>query len=76
MRTSKDDVYVAGDVAGIEEASSAMEEGRIAGISAAEALGYIDSAKAKESSKHSTSGDWINSGKVLLAWPEEPQKQN
>lgn len=48
MRTSKDDVYVAGDVAGIEEASSAMEEGRIAGISAAEALGYIDSAKAGE----------------------------
>ncbi len=51
MRTSKGDVYVAGDVAGIEEASSAMEEGRIAGISAAQSLGYIDDAAAYELKK-------------------------
>lgn len=42
MRTSNSNVYVAGDSSGVEEASSAMEEGRIAGIAAAESLGYID----------------------------------
>ena len=39
MRTSNPDLWVAGDAAGIEEASSAMVEGRIAGYSAAKALG-------------------------------------
>ncbi len=33
-------VYVAGDLAGIEEATTAMLEGQIAGIHAAQALGY------------------------------------
>jgi sarcosine oxidase subunit alpha len=33
-------LYVAGDVSGVEEASSAMVEGRLAGISAALSLGY------------------------------------
>ena len=47
MQTTKEDIYVAGDIAGIEEASSAMEEGRIAGIAVAEALGYIQKEKAK-----------------------------
>ena len=40
MRTSNPDVWVAGDAAGIEEASAAMVEGRIAGFSAAKALGF------------------------------------
>jgi len=35
MRTSNPDIYVAGDAAGIEEASAAMVAGRIAGASAA-----------------------------------------
>ena len=48
METTKDGIYVAGDVSGIEEASSAMEEGRIAGIAAAESLGYLDTAMAEE----------------------------
>ena len=39
MRTSHKDIWVAGDAAGIEEASSAMVEGRIAGVSTARALG-------------------------------------
>jgi len=39
LRTSNPDVWVAGDAAGIEEASSAMVEGRIAGLAAAESLG-------------------------------------
>jgi sarcosine oxidase subunit alpha len=38
MQTSRPDVLVAGDVAGIEEASAAMLEGRIAGARAAELL--------------------------------------
>lgn len=48
METTKKGIYVAGDIAGIEEASSAMEEGRIAGIAAAESLGHIEASKAKE----------------------------
>lgn len=39
-RTSIPNIYVAGDVAGVEEASSAMVEGRLAGFSAARDLGY------------------------------------
>lgn len=41
METSISNIYVAGDIAGIEEASTAMEEGRLAGLAAAESLGYI-----------------------------------
>ena len=41
-RTSLPGVFVAGDVSGIEEASSAMIEGRMAGVAASEYLGYID----------------------------------
>jgi sarcosine oxidase subunit alpha len=36
METSVPGVFIAGDISGIEEASSAMMEGRIAGLSAAE----------------------------------------
>jgi len=41
METTFQGIYVAGDVAGVEEASTAMEEGRLAGIAAAERLGYL-----------------------------------
>lgn len=41
MRTTMNHVYVAGDVAGIEEASTAIEEGRMAGVSASQSLGLI-----------------------------------
>ena len=40
MRTTNPIIYAAGDVRGIEEASSAMVEGRLAGYSAALSLGY------------------------------------
>lgn len=40
METSLEGIYIAGDVAGIEEASSAMVEGRLAGLCAAFSLGY------------------------------------
>ena len=49
MRTSNPDIWVAGDASGIEEASAAMVEGRIAGHSAAKALGHkIDDKKFNE----------------------------
>ena len=41
-RTSISGIFVAGDAAGIEEASSAMITGRIAAIAAAMDFGYID----------------------------------
>jgi heterodisulfide reductase subunit A-like polyferredoxin len=40
MQTSVPGIYVAGDLGGIEEATIAIEEGRLAGLSAAESLGY------------------------------------
>ena len=40
MRTSIENIYIAGDVAGVEEASAAMVEGRLAGLNAAGDLGF------------------------------------
>ncbi len=48
METTVPGLYVAGDVTGVEEASSAMEEGNMAGVSAAEALGLLSAAQAAE----------------------------
>ena len=39
LKTTKGNIFIAGDVAGIEEASSAMLEGKIAGLNAAVSLG-------------------------------------
>lgn len=39
MRTSLENVYVCGDLTGIEEANTALDEGRLAGLAAAESLG-------------------------------------
>lgn len=49
METSVEGIYVAGDATGVEEANTALEEGRIAGIACAEALGYIGRETAAES---------------------------
>jgi len=46
METTVDGIYVAGDTAGVEEASTAMEEGRLAGIDMAQKLGYLSEDKA------------------------------
>ena len=46
--TSIPGIFVAGDVSGIEEASSAMIEGRISGIAAAEYLGFTPREEMKE----------------------------
>lgn len=48
METSKSGVYVAGDATGVEEANTALEEGKIAGISAVESLGLISSKEAEK----------------------------
>lgn len=48
MMTTIEGVYVGGDASGVEEASTAMEEGKIAGISVAEYLGYGRWGKEKK----------------------------
>lgn len=70
METSVPGVYVAGDLTGIEEASVAMEEGRVAGISAAESLGKMKAevaealrAEARERLKQLRSGSFGRYGK-------------
>lgn len=46
--TSIPGIFASGDVSGIEEASSAMIEGRISGIAAAEYLGFISKEELDE----------------------------
>ena len=46
METTVPGLYVAGDVTGVEEASTAMEEGNLAGTAAAESLGYLTPEEA------------------------------
>jgi sarcosine oxidase subunit alpha len=48
LETTVGGVYVAGDASGIEEASTAMLEGRLAGLSAAQSLGKRVSPDRKE----------------------------
>ena len=48
METTVSGLYVAGDVTGVEEASSAMEEGNLAGVAATEALGLLKSEEATQ----------------------------
>ena len=47
-QTSVPGIYAAGDVSGIEEASSAMIEGRMSGAAIAEFLGYTDAASKEK----------------------------
>jgi thioredoxin reductase len=41
MKTTVENIFVAGDTAGVEEANTAMDEGRLAGVSIAASLGYL-----------------------------------
>jgi NADPH-dependent 2,4-dienoyl-CoA reductase/sulfur reductase-like enzyme len=45
QETSIAGIYVAGDASGIEEASTAIIEGRIAGLAIANSMGYLDEAE-------------------------------
>lgn len=47
MATSVPHVYAAGDCAGVAGSFVAMDEGRIAGVAAARALGYLSAEKAQ-----------------------------
>jgi succinate dehydrogenase/fumarate reductase flavoprotein subunit len=42
QETTVSGIYVAGDASGIEEASTAIIEGRIAGLGIAHSMGYMD----------------------------------
>ena len=48
MKTSVDGLYVAGDVSGIEEASAAMETGKLAGTAAAASLSLLSEEEKEE----------------------------
>jgi len=47
METTVKGIYVAGDTTGVEEANTALEEGRLSGIAAAESLGVLSETEAK-----------------------------
>ena len=47
MQSTIPGVYIAGDLTGIEEASTAMEEGRLAGIAASIELGRLEKKEGK-----------------------------
>ena len=48
LETTVGGVFVAGDLAGIEEAPTAMEEGKLAGLAAAQAIGLVDAANGTQ----------------------------
>lgn len=48
MESTIGGIYVAGDTAGVEEANTAMDEGRLAGVAIAESLGYLNSEEANK----------------------------
>jgi succinate dehydrogenase/fumarate reductase flavoprotein subunit len=63
MATSVPGVFVAGDVSGVEEASSAMEEGRLAGVWAASAAGKTTTEQAAGAAEpHVAALDGLRSG--------------
>ncbi|MDR1516349.1 MAG: NAD(P)/FAD-dependent oxidoreductase [Synergistaceae bacterium] len=62
MRTSNPDFWSAGDATGIEEASAAMVEGRIAGLCAAESLGFP--VKTEKLDEYWTRLDHLRAGEV------------
>lgn len=71
LETTIKGIYVAGDVCGVEEATSAMVEGYLAGLAAAESLGYkmegrdaerLDYLEQLESLRRGHVGSKIRSG--------------
>ncbi|MDR1572605.1 MAG: NAD(P)/FAD-dependent oxidoreductase [Clostridiales Family XIII bacterium] len=46
METTASGIYVAGDATGVEEANTALEEGKLAGVAAAESLGLVSESEA------------------------------
>jgi thioredoxin reductase len=56
METTVNGVYVAGDITGVEEAATAMEEGNLAGIAAARSLGFLPAAEAEKKKREIREG--------------------
>lgn len=56
METTVKGIYVAGDISGVEEASTAMEEGKLAGVNASVKLGHL----GKEQGEKQSSEIWEN----------------
>jgi len=48
METTCEGIYIAGDITGVEEANTALEEGKLAGVSIAEKRGIISPEQAKK----------------------------
>lgn len=48
MESTVDGVFVCGDTTGLEEASTAIEEGTLAGLGAAQSLGHVDEKTVEE----------------------------
>lgn len=80
METTVRGIYVAGDVAGVEEASSAMVEGRLAGLAAARSLGYAradadrwleDAQRQLQSLRSGPAGEKIRKGLAAAVIREE-----
>ena len=71
METAVNGIYVAGDVSGVEEASSALDKGRIAGVAIAESLKHLSSKKAsREIDKIKIRLDELRSGPFGIARTE------
>lgn len=51
METSVPGIYIAGDTAGVEEANTAMDEGRLAGVAMAQSMDLIPDAVAEDMKK-------------------------
>lgn len=64
MQTSRPEVFVAGDASGVEEASSAMVEGRIAGLNAAKFLGFKTTDTDSKLADYFEQADSLRSGPV------------
>jgi thioredoxin reductase len=63
MRSSVSGVYVCGDLAGVEEASTALDEGRLAGLHAAFSLGFGENQGRERLLSLRESLDKLRSGK-------------
>jgi hypothetical protein len=51
LQTTRENILIAGDLSGIEEASTALDEGRLAGCRAAFALGYLSKEQYEENKR-------------------------
>lgn len=66
LMTTCSDIYVAGDVAGVEEASTAMAEGKLAGMHASSLLGYRQDNFTEEYQQANEQLDALRAGPLSL----------